>query len=97
MIKTNLNKRDIAKALSSKTGYPLLFSLKLIDEYINILSMLIKKKKLYLKNIGVFKIINKKERLGRNPKTKEEFLIKSQKSISFITSSNLSKKMNKFL
>ncbi len=97
MIKTNLNKRDIAKNLSSKTGYPLLFSLKLIDEYLNILSLLIKKKSLNLKNIGVFKVINKKERFGRNPKTKEEFLISSRRSISFTASRNLSKKANRFL
>ena len=38
-------------------------------------------KYLNLKNIGTFKIINKKERIGRNPKTKEEFYIYLQEKL----------------
>ena len=97
MIRANLNKKDISKDLSSITGYSISFSQKLIDEYLDILSLLIKKGNLNLKNIGKFKVINKKERIGRNPKTKEEFLINSRKSISFASSKNLSNKANKFL
>ena len=39
-------------------------------------------------------IISKNERIGRNPKTKEQFLIKKRKSISFISSKNLTKIIN---
>ena len=40
---------------------------------------IINKDKLNLKNFGSFKILKKKERLGRNPKTKEEFIISARK------------------
>ena len=41
-----------------------------------------------------FKLSKKNERIGRNPKTKEEFLISERKSIRFIVSKNLSKVLN---
>ena len=48
-----------------------------------------------LKNIGIFKIIYKKERLGRNPKTGEDFIISKRNSISFKPSKNLTKSINR--
>ena len=50
-----------------------------------------------LKNIGSFKKKDKKERIGRNPKTKEEFIIHSRKSISFTSSTKLLEKLNKLI
>ena len=44
-----------------------------------------------IKNIGSFKVLDKKERLGRNPKTLETFKIKERKSVSFIASKKLTK------
>ena len=55
---------------------------------------MIKNNDLVLKNIGTFKLTKKNERIGRNPKTKEEFLISGRKSIRFIVSKNLSKVLN---
>ena len=55
---------------------------------------MIKNNELVLKNIGTFKLSKKNERIGRNPKTKEEFLISKRKSIRFIVSKNLSKVLN---
>ena len=55
---------------------------------------MIKNNDLVLKNIGTFKLSKKNERIGRNPKTKEEFLISKRKSIRFIVSKNLSKILN---
>ena len=47
-----------------------------------------------LKNIGTFKILNKKERIGRNPRTKEIYKIKARKTLAFKPSTNLSRKIN---
>jgi integration host factor subunit alpha len=87
--KNNLTKIDIAKELSGKTGFSLDLSKILINNLLVILISIIKKKKLNLKNIGTFKIINKSERIGRNPKTKENFVITSRKSLSFIASKKI--------
>ena len=57
---------------------------------------MIKNNDLVLKNIGTFKLSKKNERIGRNPKTKEEFLISKRKSIRFIVSKNLTKVLNTY-
>ena len=89
MNKNNLTKNDIAKSLSQKTGFSKQFSKKLINELIIALQQVLKKDILHLKNIGTFKVIQKKERVGRNPKTMEEFKIISRKSISFTPSKKI--------
>ena len=93
MSKANLKKEDLVKDLSFKTGFSLNLSKKIIDDLIAIIIKNIKSGKLILKNIGVIKIINKKERQGRNPKTKEGFKISARKVISF----KISKSINLFL
>ena len=97
MFKKNLKKIDLAKQLSNKTGYSVNFSKKLINDLVEIIVLNIKKENLTLKNIGTFKKKNKKQRIGRNPKTKEEFIINSRKSISFTSSSKLLVKLNKLI
>ena len=81
--------------MSDNTGFSLNFSKKLIDDLIKILSISIKTDDLKLKNIGTFKLLNKKERIGRNPKTKKEFIISARKSISFSPSKKISEDLNK--
>ncbi len=94
MTKKNITKIEISKILSQRTGLSLLYSKKILNDLIQIIIKQVKNNNLILKNIGTFKIISKNERIGRNPKTKEEFLIKKRKSISFISSKNLSKIIN---
>ncbi len=94
MITKNLKKINIAKRLSKIKGFPVFLSNKLIDDLINVLIIGIKQNNLNLKNIGTFRLINKKERIGRNPKTKEIFTINARKTISFVSSKTLVKKLN---
>ncbi len=97
MSKNNLKKIDLAKNLSSKTGFSINLSKKIIDDLIEIIIINIKSGKLNLKNIGVIKTINKKERIGRNPKTREEFIISARKVISFNASKSFNLLLNKIL
>ena len=94
MTKNNITKFDLIRNLSVKTGFSNLYSKKLINDLLNLLILSIKKDTLKLKNIGTFKVVKKKERMGRNPKTKESFIINAQKSINFISSKKLSNKLN---
>ena len=57
----------------------------------------IKRDSLYLKNFGVFKILNKKERVGRNPKTKKEYIISARKTIKFKVSKKMELQINEML
>ena len=85
----NVTKKSLTASLSNKTGFSNQLSKKLINDFFDTLIELLKNNKLSLKNIGTFKLINKKERLGRNPKTKEKFIISSRKSLSFIASKKI--------
>ena len=92
--KVNLSKKDISKQISEKTGLSFLFSKNLTEDLIDIIKELIKYKDLNIKNFGKFKILKKKERIGRNPKNNEEFIISSRKVISFYGSKKMNKKLN---
>ena len=87
-------KIDLAKNLKIATGFSLNFSKKIIDDLLEVIINNIKIGNLNIKNVGSFKIIHKKERLGRNPKTKEEFIITSRKSVSFTPSRKIFKNLN---
>ena len=95
MISNNLKKIDFSRNLSAKLGFPFTLSKKIINDLIIIYVEMIKNNNLVLKNIGSFKLVKKKERQGRNPKTREEYLISERKSIRFIVSKNLSKIINR--
>ena len=94
MSQNNLTKDDICIFLSRKKGYSVLYSKKIINNLIEILIDEIKENPFNLKNIGTFKILNKKERIGRNPRTKEIYKIKARKTLAFKPSTNLSRKIN---
>jgi len=94
VINKNLTKIDISKNLSKKRGYSVNFSKKIVDDLITILITQLKEKNLIIKNLGTFKLISKNQRIGRNPKTKEKFIINKRKSVSFIASKNLLKTLN---
>ena len=95
MPKKDFKKIDLVKDLSSKTGYSQSYSKKIVDDLISIFVQNIKSGNLNLKNIGSFKLLNKKERIGRNPKTKEQFIITSRKSLSFTLSKKIIDNLNK--
>ena len=98
MSNSSFKKRDITQSLSLNMGFSKNFSKKIVDDLIKILKhAIIEKGNLNLKNLGSFKIITKKERIGRNPKTKEKFIITSRKTLSFTPSKNLLKSLNKSL
>ena len=90
----NCTKNDISTYIGFKTGLPKSYVGKIVNDLIIYLRILSKKGKLNIKNFGTFNILNKTERVGRNPKTNEEFIIEARKSVSFIMSKNLNKKIN---
>ena len=90
----SLTKINIAKNLTKKTGLSINLSKKLTDDFLNILIQIVHSENLIVKNFGTFKIIKKKERTGRNPKSGQEFNISSRKSLSFIASKILLKDLN---
>ena len=97
MSKKTFRKIDLVKIISSKTGLSQKFSINLINNLLNILNQNIKNGELNLKNLGTFKLLKKRERIGRNPKTKVEHIISQRKSVRFIPSKKIIDELNKLL
>tara|TARA_B110001450_G_C17550741_1_gene452571 strand:+ start:495 stop:797 length:303 start_codon:yes stop_codon:yes gene_type:complete len=94
--KKSINRNKIAKNINIKFGLPISYANRILIDTIEIIKNgLIKNKYLKIKNFGTFKIIRKKSRIGRNPKTKEIFEINERNVISFKASHNIKDKLNK--
>ncbi len=89
MSQDKLTRETIAKQISIEFGIAYSTVYKKIDKILEIWSNMMINSDLSINYIGSFKINQKKERIGRNPKTKEEHLIKSRKVISFKKSNKL--------
>ena len=93
--KKNITKNDIGKNISKTIGIPFIFSKKITNNIILcIIDVILLKKEVNIKSLGSFRIIKKNQRIGRNPKTKKEYLIPAQNSISFKISNLLKNKLN---
>ncbi len=76
-------------------GYSKKVSETLLEEFFNILlNSLIHKKIVKISKFGTFFLKEKKQRIGRNPKTKKEAVITARNVISFKASKELKKFIN---
>ena len=67
----------------------------LIDNFFEtLIQELIRSSKIKISSFGTFKVINKKKRIGRNPKTKEEAIITPRKVVKFSPSLLVKQKIN---
>ena len=92
----NLIKKDISQKINSKLGFSTLYIEEITEDLINFLKIIIKKKGIVIKNFGTFKTVNKSERMGRNPKDKKLYKITARKSLIFVSSKSLIKKIRNF-
>ena len=89
-MRINLTKKDLVNLVYMQLGFSKQISENLIDDFLSTIVTNIKsEKKLKLSKFGTFSIRLKKSRIGRNPKTKEEFTISPRKSVSFTASKNI--------
>ena len=95
MTKNKIKKEDFSKDLSFKKGFSISYSNRVIENLIDVLKEKIIEGSLNLKNIGTFRLLEKKERKGRNPKTLENFIITKRKSLSFKASKKILNLLNK--
>ena len=89
MSQNKATRETIAKQICIEFGLAYSTVYKKIDKILEIWSDEMTTSDLSISNIGSFKIKKKNERVGRNPKTKEEYLIESRKVISFKKSNKL--------
>ena len=89
MSQDKATRETIAKHISIEFGIAYTTVYKKIDKILEIWNKEMINSDLSINYIGSFKINKKNERIGRNPKTKEEYLIKSRKVINFKKSNKI--------
>ena len=95
MVKKNFTRKELSNNIFKRIGFSKNFSSMIVDDFFEtMIQHLIKFEKIKISSFGTFQVINKKERIGRNPKTKEEAKISSRKVIKFKPSSIFKKKIN---
>ena len=95
MDKQNVSRDEIAEAIKNEFGFNRKLCLDIVNDIIDIIiDGLQSDRKVKIHNFGTFKMNNKKSRLGRNPKTKEEYNISSRNVVTFKASKILLKYIN---
>ncbi len=95
MTKHNISRDEIAEAMKIEFGFNRKLCLDIISDIIDIIiEGLQSEKKVKIHNFGTFKLNNKMSRIGRNPKTKEEYNISRRNVITFKASKILLKHIN---
>ena len=95
IIKKNISREDIANTINEEFGFSRKECLDIVNDIIEIIINGLNSKGIVkIHNFGTFKLKRKKSRIGRNPKTKEEFNISSRNVITFKASKILLKYIN---
>tara|TARA_Y100001970_G_C13829934_1_gene649197 strand:+ start:42 stop:335 length:294 start_codon:yes stop_codon:yes gene_type:complete len=95
MIRNNITKKDLRNKIHYTLGIPDRLSEEILNSFFDIIiEGLLKDGEVKISNFGKFKVLNKKSRIGRNPKTKVEFNISKRKVVAFYPSLSTKKKLN---
>jgi len=86
-----LGRKGIVNNISAKTQLSSLDSQNILNSFIDFFK---KNKNIKLSNFGSFLLINSPKRIGRNPKTKEEYEIKARTKFSFKPSNKIKSFLN---
>lgn len=85
-----MNKNDLAKAIAEKADLSKSHVGKALDAMLDIIGKSLKKReRITLVGFGTFKVVNRKARAGRNPKTGEKITIAKKSVPKFVPSKNI--------
>ena len=96
MLKKNYTRKNLSNNIYQNLGFSKNISALIIDDFFeSLVSGLMKSNKIKIQFFGTFEVIDKKERIGRNPKTKVETKILARKVVKFKPSNTIKKKLNR--
>ena len=91
----NFTRKNIAKKIYEKLGFSKNFSSNVIDNFFELIILdILQSKIVKISSFGTFKVIEKNQRIGRNPKTKVEAKISARKIVKFKPSNIVKYKIN---
>ena len=96
MLNKNYTRKNLSDNVHQNLGFSKNISSLIIDDFFeSLVSELIKFNKIKISSFGTFEVYDKKERIGRNPKTKVEAKIVARKVVKFKPSKVIKKKLNR--
>ena len=96
MLKKNFTRKNLSNDVHNNLGFSKNVSSLIIDDFFeSLVYELIKFNKIKISSFGTFEVVNKKERIGRNPKTKIEANIVARKVDKFKPSNIFKEKLNR--
>tara|TARA_B100000768_G_C11084083_1_gene292104 strand:- start:269 stop:544 length:276 start_codon:yes stop_codon:yes gene_type:complete len=90
----SLGKKDISKSIFTKAHISLDISEKLLNSFLELLKKETLNKSLKISKFGTFYRKISPARIGRNPKSKEEFAITERSKLIFKSSNNVKRILN---
>ena len=97
MLRKNIKRKDLIDNVYFNIGFSKTISENIVYDIFNLfINNIISNNVLKISNFGNFIKKNKKQRIGRNPKTKEVKVISSRNIINFKPSNLLKKRINQY-
>ena len=94
-MRINLTKKDLVNVIYMQVGFSKQITESLIEEFFSLIVSNLKiEKEIKISNFGTFYIRSKKQRLGRNPKTKEKKIISKRNVVLFKSSKEFKELIN---
>jgi len=94
-MRINLTKKNIINSVYMQIGFSKKISENILEDILSSVIYNLKKyKKIKLSRFGTFSVRLKKERIGRNPKTKEKKIISGRNVVLFKPSEDFKKYIN---
>tara|TARA_B110000003_G_scaffold141543_1_gene143002 strand:+ start:176 stop:451 length:276 start_codon:yes stop_codon:yes gene_type:complete len=90
----SFTKSDIAKNIAIKTSISNQTAKQLLDKFIQVVVSVSNKKKVKISGFGTFAIKKTPRRIGRNPKTGEEFKISERSKLNLTLSNKIKERIN---
>ena len=94
-MRKNFTRNKLAERINVKLGYSKEEAKEFIEIFLNYIKVNMNaRENIKISKLASFKVINKKERIGRNPKTRQDAIISERKVVSCKFSKNLKNKIN---
>ena len=90
----SFSKKNIAKNIACNINISEAESKLLVDSFINIIKVKTKNSSVKIASFGTFSKKKTPQRIGRNPKTKQEFVISKRSKLKFSASNKLRNLIN---
>ena len=91
-----LTKAEIVDSISDQIGFPKNHSFEIIETLLEIMKKTLESgDDVMISNFGKFCVKEKRERMGSNPSTGQEMILKPRKVVTFKCSGTLREKINR--